>query len=137
LKPLTIHAAAQAEVETAVAYYEGQREGLGIEFQLSEDELIERDSRRDLGKELLEAVDQMKRGQIGYVHRVALPPIASARIKAGLSASQFAELLGISVRTLMDWERGRREPSGAAKTTITIALKHPELLHELIDKQAS
>ena len=74
---------------------------------LSEEELIERDSRRDIGKELLEAVDQMKRGESGQVHRVALSPVASVRIKAGLSQSQFAELLGISVRTLLSWEQGQ------------------------------
>ena len=104
---------------------------------LSEEELIERDSRRDIGKELLEAVDQMRRGEVGYVHRVAISPIASARIKTGLSDSEFAELLGVSVRTLRDWERGRRAPTGAAKTLITIASKHPEVLQELLEKQAS
>jgi putative transcriptional regulator len=99
--------------------------------------LIERDSRRDIGKELLEAVDQMKRGEIGYVHRVATSSIASARIQTRLSQAQFAELLGVSERTLLSWEQGTRQPTGAAKSLITIALKHPEVLHELIEKQAS
>lgn len=104
---------------------------------LSEEELIERDFRRDIGKELLEAVGQMKRGESGQVHRVAPSPIASVRIQGGLSQSEFAELLGISVRTLLSWEQGRRQPTGAAKSLIRIATKHPEVLHELMEKQTS
>ena len=104
---------------------------------LSEEELMERDSRRNIGKELLEGVDQMKRGEAGYVHRVAISPVAAARMKTGLSDAEFAALLGVSVRTLRDWERGRRQPTGAAKVLITIASKHPEILQELFEKQSS
>lgn len=55
----------------------------------------------------------------------------AARAKTGLSQSRFAALLGISVRTLHDWEQGRRAPSGAARTLLTIALRHPEVLRDL------
>ncbi len=55
----------------------------------------------------------------------------AARARTGLSQSRFAALLGISVRTLHDWEQGRREPSGAAKTLLRIAVRHPEVLREL------
>jgi transcriptional regulator with XRE-family HTH domain len=48
-----------------------------------------------------------------------------------LKKGGFAELLGISPRTLRDWEQGRRNPSGAAKTLLLIAAKHPEVLREL------
>jgi hypothetical protein len=61
---------------------------------LSEDELIKRDSRRGIGKELLESVHQMKKGQVGFLHKVAISAISAVRLKAGLSESQFAELLG-------------------------------------------
>ncbi len=57
-------------------------------------------------------------------------PLA-ARAKTGLSQSQFSALLGISVRTLHDWEQGRREPSGAARTLLKIAARHPEILQEI------
>jgi len=57
--------------------------------------------------------------------------VAEARSKAGLSQERFAELLGISPRTLRDWEQGRRNPSGAAKTLLLIAAKHPEVLREI------
>jgi putative transcriptional regulator len=57
--------------------------------------------------------------------------VAEARSRAGLSQEKFAELLGISPRTLRDWEQGRRNPSGAAKTLLLIAAKHPEVLREI------
>lgn len=57
--------------------------------------------------------------------------VAEARSKTGLSQEKFAALLGISPRTLRDWEHGRRNPSGAAQTLLRIAAKHPEVLREL------
>ncbi|MGA4816935.1 helix-turn-helix domain-containing protein [Pseudomonas aeruginosa] len=53
------------------------------------------------------------------------------RAKVGMAQSEFALLLGVSVRTLQEWEQGRRSPSGAAKTLIKVASKHPETLREL------
>jgi DNA-binding transcriptional regulator YiaG len=55
----------------------------------------------------------------------------AARAKTGFSQAQFAGLLGISVRTLHDWEQGRRQPSGAAKTLLKIAFQRPEVLKEI------
>lgn len=57
--------------------------------------------------------------------------VAEARAKTGLSQEKFAVLLGISPRTLRDWEHGRRTPSGAAQTLLRIAARHPEVLREL------
>jgi putative transcriptional regulator len=82
---------------------------------MTEKELQKRDAKRDLGAELLESVRQMKTGRAGKIHKVAVPPVVSVRMKSGLPQSAFAKLLGVSVRTLQDWEQGRREPSGAAK----------------------
>jgi putative transcriptional regulator len=97
----------------------------------SERELRARDAKRDLGKELLQSVREMKAGHRGRVHKVKIPPIVEARLKSELSQAQFARLLGVSVRTLQDWEQGRREPSGAAKTLILIAARRPEVLRSL------
>ena len=60
-----------------------------------------------------------------------LSGITCTRMKTQLSQSQFAKLLGVSVRTLQEWEQGRKEPSGAAKTLLKVAEKHPEILLEV------
>ena len=85
----------------------------------------------DLGADLLASVREMKAGIRARTHRPNISEIAHARLVSGLSQSAFAELLGVSVRTLQDWEQGRREPSGAAKTLIKVAERHPEILQEL------
>lgn len=94
-------------------------------------ELWRRDAKRNIGQELLQAVREMKAGRRGRVHKVHVPPMVAARLKTGLSQAQFARLLGVSVRTLQDWEQGRREPSGAAKTLILIATKRPDVLRSM------
>lgn len=81
--------------------------------------------------DLLESVKQMKRGQAARVTQVKLPEAAEARAKVGLSQQAFALLLGVSARTLQDWEQGRRAPTGAAKTLLRVAVAHPEVLQEL------
>ncbi len=82
-------------------------------------------------QDLLESVRQMKRGEAARVSKVQLPVAAEARAQTGLSQQDFAHLLGVSARTLQDWEQGRREPNGAAKTLLRVALAHPEVLREL------
>lgn len=78
--------------------------------------------------DLLQSVRQMKAGKAARTTVVTLTPAADARAKAGISQSEFATLLGVSVRTLQDWEQGRREPSGAAKTLLRIAARTPEAI---------
>lgn len=82
-------------------------------------------------QDLLESVRQMKRGEAARVTKVLLPAAAEARAQVGLSQQDFADLLGVSARTLQDWEQGRREPNGAAKTLLRVAVAHPEVLREL------
>lgn len=97
----------------------------------SEKVILARDAKRGIGDELLQSVREMKAGRVGKAHKVAISPVTHARLKSGLSQSAFAALLGVSVRTLQDWEQGRREPSGAAKALIAIAEKRPDVLHEV------
>lgn len=88
-------------------------------------------SGEELGEQLLQSVREMKAGLRARVHAPEVPSIVEARLISGLSQASFAALLGVSVRTLQDWEQGRREPSGAAKTLIKVARLHPEILQEL------
>ena len=84
---------------------------------------------RDIGSEILHGIRELKQGKAGRVLNV--PPVAEVRQKTGLSQSKFATLLGVSVRTLQDWEQGRRMPSGAARTLLLIAHKNPMVLLEV------
>ena len=98
---------------------------------MTDKQLVQRDAKRDLGAELLQSVREMKAGQGQVVARVELPAVTHARMKSGLSQAQFAKLLGVSVRTLQDWEQGRRQPSGAARTLIMIAEHKPRVLQQV------
>ena len=102
--------------------------------KMSEKQLIARDSKRDLGAELLQAAREIKAGKAARVHHVKVPEILEARARTGLSQQQFAAMLGISPRTLKGWEQGRRKPTGAARSLLTIARRRPEVLRELFAK---
>jgi len=97
----------------------------------SDKTLLERDANRNIGEELLQSVRELKAGKIGKTHQVELPPVIEARNRIGLSQAKFAELLGVSKRTLQDWEQGRREPSKAARSLLRIAEKRPDVLREI------
>lgn len=126
--------------------------------KLSEKELAAWEKKRDLNAELLQTLHEMKRGEWarktefipqpdGSVRRVItrrtgtiekdeiIPAekalVAAARAATGLSQAAFAKLLGVSVRTLQEWEQGRKMPSGAAATLLKVASRHPEVLQEL------
>ena len=92
--------------------------------KLTDRQLRAYEAKRDLAAELLESVRQMKVGKT----QVVLSPAIEARERTGLSQSQFAALLGVSVRTLQGWEQGRKQPSGAARTLLTIAHTNPKAL---------
>lgn len=114
--------------------------------------------KRDLNAELLLALDEVKRGKWarkteffpqrdgsmrrvitrrdGTVEKDHMIPaekalVAGARAATGLSQAAFAKLLGVSVRTLQEWEQGRKTPSGAAATLLKVAARHPKVLKEL------
>lgn len=126
--------------------------------KLSGKELAAWEKKRDLNAELLEAVSQMKQGtwarkteffpqpdgtmrrvvtrNDGTVEKEEIIPenlafARAARAATGLSQAEFARLLGVSVRTLQEWEQGRKQPSGAAATLLKMARRHPQALLEL------
>lgn len=97
---------------------------------LSDAELAAYEAKRDLAAELLQSVREMKAGQV----RVVSSPVIEARNRTGLSQSQFAALMGVSVRTLQGWEQGRKQPSGAARTLLAIASSNPKALLAVAQK---
>jgi putative transcriptional regulator len=89
------------------------------------------EAQRDIWQEVLAGAREIKskRGSRAEVEPRSL--VLRARLKSGLTQARFAALLGVSARTLEQWEQGRREPSGAAKTLIRVAELHPEILRNI------
>ncbi len=88
------------------------------------------ESGRDIWKEVLDGVREIKAGGGRRVRVEPRSPVARVRLAAGLTQLQFAALLGVSKRTLEQWEQGRRQPSGAARTLVRVAERHPEILRD-------
>jgi putative transcriptional regulator len=93
--------------------------------------LAEFESERDVWQEVLEGVREIKAG--GGKRKKVEPKsqVVRARLNSGLSQTDFAAVLGVSKRTLEQWEQGRRKPSGAAQTLLKIAERHPEVLKDV------
>ena len=91
---------------------------------------------RNLGEEILDGINEIKQFKNGKLalraHELSEPsPPKDIRLKLKMSQSAFAGLMGVSVRTLQDWEQGRREPQGPAVALLRIAEQHPEVFNEL------
>lgn len=81
--------------------------------------------------DLLQSVREMKAGTFARSTQVPVTEALQARAKMDLSQSQFAKLLGVSVRTLQEWEQGRKKPTGAAQTLLRVAVQTPQALLSL------
>jgi putative transcriptional regulator len=89
------------------------------------------EAERDVWQEVLEGVKEIKAGGGKRTPVQPASSIVRVRLKSGLSQAQFAAALGVSKRTLEQWEQGGRQPSGAAKQLLKIAELHPEVLIEI------
>lgn len=93
-------------------------------------------AKRDIGLEILEGIREIKAykaGEVDLKTRKLEEPAAPQEIRKQLNLSQaaFAGLMGVSLRTVQDWEQGRRKPSGPAKSLLRIAEQRPEVFMEL------
>ena len=85
----------------------------------------------DESAELLEAVEQMKKGRKGRSYSKEQLLAISARKSVNLTQREFAKLLNVSVDTVQDWEQDRRSPRGAAKMLLRIAQSHPKISEQM------
>ena len=93
-------------------------------------------AKRDIGQEILEGLREIKAhkaGKLDLRKRTFQPPAPANEIREKLQLSQaaFAGLMGVSLRTLQDWDQGRRQPAGSARMLLRIAQQHPEVFLEL------
>lgn len=91
---------------------------------------------RNIGLEILEGVREIKafkKGRGNLVTRELSEPSPPKEIRTKLKLSQaaFAGLMGVSVRTVQDWEQGRRKPSGPAKSLLRVADQHPDIFLDI------
>lgn len=95
----------------------------------------------ELFNELVESVEEGRailRGETkaSRTYLAEEPEVAAIREEFGLSQAKFASLLGISVRTIQNWEQGRRTPRGPARVLLRVAAKHPRAVLDIV-RQAS
>ncbi|NJK45161.1 MAG: helix-turn-helix domain-containing protein [Pleurocapsa sp. SU_196_0] len=88
---------------------------------------------------LLESVREggaILRGEIQPTRRfvVSTPNVSRIRQEFGLSRTKFAQVMGVSARTVEGWEQGRRQPTGAARMFLLVAAKHPEIVVNTISE---
>lgn len=77
---------------------------------------------------------RIRRGERAPARRFTFKPAHVRKIRAGLglSQSEFALLIGVSVATLQNWEQGRRQPEGPARALLRIAETHPEAVRDAL-----
>ena len=126
--------------------------------KMTDKELLARDAKRDIGAELMQAARDLRAGHRGrrttielqadgsVRRRIELPngkvardevvtgarwSLLSARSHSGLSQAEFAAALGVSRRTLENWEQGRAEPTGPAKVLLNLVASYPDTVKRL------
>ncbi len=92
---------------------------------------------KELFGELVESLNQavkISKGELKPSRVTMLSPIdvLEVRQKLKLSRSDFAAVMGVSERTLESWEQGRRKPTGAARTLLRVAARHPRTVLEAL-----
>jgi len=68
---------------------------------------------------------------------IEVPDVKKIRSDYKLSQPEFAALMGISVKTLQNWEQGRRSPEGAARVLLQVAAKHPEVIWDVVKMKST
>jgi putative transcriptional regulator len=68
------------------------------------------------------------------LHQIAVPEVdvAAIRNETGLSQREFARSIGVAKGTLLNWEHGRRRPTGPAQVLLALIAKRPSVVRELL-----
>jgi putative transcriptional regulator len=88
--------------------------------------------------QLVKGVRELKRHLAGRAARDARttqmdePDVRTIREAAKISQSQFAELIGVNVRTLQNWEQRRTKPTGPARVLLKIVASNPKSVIEAL-----
>jgi putative transcriptional regulator len=82
-------------------------------------------------QKLLKSVKQMgtiMRGEKLAHRKTTLtdPNVKDLRERIGLTQTDFSQMIGVSIRTLQNWEQGRREPEGPAKALLRVVERNPQ-----------
>jgi len=77
---------------------------------------------------------QIRRGKKrpSRVFRFSVPDVKKTRERLQMSQTEFATMIGVSARTLQNWEQGRRTPEGPAQALLRVAEKNPEAVLEAL-----
>jgi len=88
-------------------------------------------SKRNIGQEIVDSLREINTGGGSRYRFTAPEEIRQIRDGVGVSQANFARMLGISLRTLQDWEQGRRRPNQAAQSLLAVAAKRPDVMREV------
>ncbi|HUS89273.1 MAG TPA: NadS family protein [Desulfosporosinus sp.] len=66
------------------------------------------------------------------IYEIEPPEIKTVREKLNVSQNEFSLMIGVSVRTLQNWEQGRRKPEGPAKALLRVASRNPKAVLEAL-----
>ena len=85
----------------------------------------------DLFEQLIDSVNQADdiiqgKAKASRATQFAEPQVKAIRAKTGLTQTRFADVLGVSKRTLENWEQGRRQPTGPARALLKILDADPQ-----------
>jgi putative transcriptional regulator len=88
----------------------------------------------DLLMESVKQAGEIKRGvrQPSRIFRFSPPDVKEIRHKLRQSQREFAQMNGVSVATLQNWEQGRRKPEGPARALLQVAMQNPQAVKEAL-----
>jgi putative transcriptional regulator len=96
--------------------------------------------KKDHFEKLIASIKEAGEIKSGYrkptrVYEIKPPDIKTVREKLNVSQTEFALMIGVSIRTLQNWEQGRRKPEGPAKALLRIASRNPTAVLEALHAQ--